>query len=402
MNRTMKQLFLLVLILLFAVACSVEISSDSPTATRPAATNTAPAAEEDTATAMPTEETEEPATDEATDEEPDEPAATTEPAAEETEEAAAPAGTPPPWASLGLSGEIVFIAFDNEQRQNIHKLDLETGKLQTLFESPENTLVTDVAASPDGSQIVFAYAPPLPEGEIQFGFTDLYIMPSDGSAEPEVLVARGDDTETFFNLSWPLDDYIYYSHFVPTTGSLGERIFASRIERMNLADGTAEPLVENASWPRLSRDGTQLAYVLDETLDMILAEPDGSNPEVIIEGTDFPAVDAPLFSLDHEWLFFSAIEPEQNSLSWLDRLMGVRPAYAHNVPSDWWRLNMGSGEMERLTNLYEIGMYGDVSEDGRRVAFITSSGIQVMNLDGSGVFRLLSIPATGTLNWIWE
>src|SRR5690606_14629374 len=158
MNRTMKQLFLLVLIRLFAVACSVEISSDSPTATRPAATNTAPAAEEDTATAMPTEETEEPATDAATDEEPDEPAATTEPAAEETEEAAAPAGTPPPWASLGLSGEIVFIAFDNEQRQNIHKLDLETGKLQTLFESPENTLVTDVAASPDGSQIVFAYA----------------------------------------------------------------------------------------------------------------------------------------------------------------------------------------------------------------------------------------------------
>lgn len=394
MNRTLKQLVLLVLILLFAVACSVEISSESPTATRPAATNTAPAPEEeeDTETAVPTastDETDEPATDE-------------EPAGEETEEAPAPAGTPPAWASLGLSGELVFIAFNNEQRQNIHKLDLETGELQTLFESPEGTLVTDVAVSPDGSQIVFAYAPPVPEGEIQFGFTDLYIMPTDGSAEPEVLVARSDDTETFFNLSWPLDDYIYYAHFVPTIGSLGERIFASRIERLNMADGTAEPLVENASWPRLSRDGTRMAYVLDQTQDMIIADPDGSNPEVIIEGGEFPAVDAPLFSLDHEWFFFSAIEPEQNSLSWLDRLMGVRPAYAHNVPSDWWRMNMNTGEMERLTNLYEIGMYGDVSEDGRRVAFITSSGLQVMNLDGSGVFRLLSIPATGTLNWIWE
>ncbi len=272
--------------------------------------------------------------------------------------------------------------------------------MQSLFEAPEGTLLTDVAASPDGAQLVLAYAPPVPEGEVQFGFTDLYVMPADGSAEPEPVLERVDDTETFFNLSWPLDDYFYYAHYSPTTGDLGEIIYLSRVERYQISTGKSEVLAAVGTWPRLSRDGARLAYVND-TNDMLIADPDGSNASILIPGTIFPAVDAPLFSLDNSCLFFSAIEPVQ-SLSWFDRLLGVRIAEAHNVPSDWWCQPMDGGEAQRLTNLFEVGLYGDLSEDGEHIAFLTTSGIQVMNPDGSGVFRLLEIPATGTLNWIWE
>jgi hypothetical protein len=53
-----------------------------------------------------------------------------------------------------------------------------------------------------------------------------------------------------------------------------------------------------------------------------------------------------------------------------------------------------------LTNIFEMGMYGDFGPDGEVIAFITSSGVQVMNPDGTGVFRLKNIAATGTLNWV--
>jgi hypothetical protein len=81
--------------------------------------------------------------------------------------------------------------------------------------------------------------------------------------------------------------------------------------------------------------------------------------------------------------------------------MGVKIASAHNGPSDWWRMPAdGSGTPERLTNIYEIGMYGDFGPDERYIAFITASGVQIMNPDGTGVFRLKSIAATGTMNWV--
>jgi hypothetical protein len=55
---------------------------------------------------------------------------------------------------------------------------------------------------------------------------------------------------------------------------------------------------------------------------------------------------------------------------------------------------------EQLTNIFEMGMYGDFGPDGEVIAFITSYGVQVMNPDGTGVFRLKNIAATGTLNWV--
>ena len=402
--RSKRIVILVVALLLLAAACSVEISSDPPAATSaaPAATATTATEEADeaateapAATSPPEVDAAEPEVSSGTD---GEEAATAEPApAVETEE---PEGEPPPWAALGLTGELVFIAFDSDREQNIYKLDLVTGELLSLFEAPEGTLLTDVAASPDGNQIVFAFAPPVPEGEVQFGFTDLYTMPADGSADAVPVLERTDSTETFFNLSWPLEDMIYYAHFAPTTGELGETVYLSQVERMRISDGATELLAETASWPRVSRDGSRLAYVNDIN-DLIIADPDGSNASVFIEGESYPAIDAPFFSLENEWLYFSAIDPAEASLSWLDRLLGVRVASAHNVPSDWWRQPLAGDGAERLTNIFETGMYGDISEDDAHIAFITSNGVQVMNPDGSGVFRLLEISATGTLNWIW-
>lgn len=347
-------------------ACSIEVSEQSPPA------NTLPPAKADQSDS---------------------------PAANETAAGEAPLGEE--------SGLLYFVGIDQE-KQKLLTLDVATGEETVLFEPPENAWLSEVGVSPDGEQLVLAYAPPPPEGEVQFGFTDLYLMPADGSQEPAPLLLRSDPSEAYFNVTWPAEEFIYFSHVAPTTDDLGTVIYSSQIERLSYPGGEAELLVRAASWPRLAYDGTQLAYVNNE-LELIVAEPDGSNPTVVLSPDVFEAVDAPLFSRDGDYLYFSAVgtpggataaSPANLLASLWDQLLGVRVASAHGVPSDWWRMPAGGGEPERLTDLEAIGLYADFSLDGRDMAFISSDGVFLMRPDGSDVRQLREIVAIGTIDWV--
>lgn len=299
-----------------------------------------------------------------------------------------------------LSGTLYYIGFNN-QRQDLLRLDLETGEEMTLFDPPENAWLSELAVSPDGSQILMAYGPPPREGEIQFGFTDLFLMPADGSSAPTPLLQREDPSETYFNISWPVDDTVYYAHFAPSVDDMGAITYSSQVERLHLPNGQTEVLATGAAWPRLSKDGTMLAYVTDEN-EFLLAGADGSNPRPILDQERFSAVDAPLFSPDNSLICFSAVLPATASLpSIWDRLMGVGLAKAHSVPSDWWCMPVdGSGEPQRLTNLNAIGLYGDFDEGGQHLAFISADGVHIMRSDGSDLTQLRNIATTGTIDWV--
>lgn len=299
-----------------------------------------------------------------------------------------------------LSGALYYIGFVN-QRQDLLRLDLETGEQTTLFDPPEDAWLSELAVSPDGSQILLAYGPPPGEGEIQFGFTDLFLMPADGSSAPTPLLQREDPSESYFNVSWPVDDIIYYAHFAPSVDDLGAITYSSQVERHHLVNGQTEVLAPGAAWPRLSRDDTMLAYVTEEN-DFLLAGADGSSPRPILDPERFSAVDAPLFSPDNSLICFSAVSPSTASLpSFWDRLVGVDVAQAHSVPSDWWCMPVdGSGEPQRLTNLDAIGLYGDFDEGGQHLAFISAAGVYVMGPDGSDLTQLQEIPTTGTIDWV--
>lgn len=307
----------------------------------------------------------------------------------------------------GLEGLLYFVGIDQEQ-QKLLTLNVATGEETVLFEPPENAWLSEVAVSPDGSQLVLAYAPPPPEGEVQFGFTDLYLMPADTSGEPVPLLLRADPSEAYFNVTWPAEETIYFSHVAPTTDDLGTVIYSSQIERLRYPEGETELLVPAASWPRLSYDGTRLAYVNNE-LELIVAEPDGSNPKIALRSDVFEAVDAPLFSRDGEFLTFSAVgrasgatagTPAETLSSLWDRLLGVRVAAAHGVPSDWWRMPAAGGEPKRLTDIEAIGLYGDFGLDGGRLAFISSEGVYLMRPDGGDVRQIREITAIGTIDWV--
>jgi hypothetical protein len=75
---------------------------------------------------------------------------------------------------------------------------------------------------------------------------------------------------------------------------------------------------------------------------------------------------------------------------WLDRLLGVQIASAHSVPSDWWRVIIETGEIDRLTQMGDMNLMGDFSPDGKHIAFSGLTGLWVMNGDGSGLVRMMA------------
>ena len=298
-----------------------------------------------------------------------------------------------------LDGRLYYIGFIN-QRQHLLTLDLASGEETSLLAVPQDAWLSEVAASPDGDRLLLAYAPSPERSQVQFGFTALYVMPAGGSAEPELLVPQEDPSETFFNISWPLDDVIYYAHFAPTIDDAGAVLYASRIERARLPGAEVEMLLEDAAWPRLSNDGNRLVYVT-EAGQLMIAAADGTSPELLLDATAFSAVDAPLFSPDGNQIYFSAVDLGSSaSLSPLDRLLGVKVAQAHSVPSDWWRLPVEAGSLpEQLTTIDKVGLYGDFDAGGRHLFFVAADGVYVMGPAGEELTQLMTIPTTATIDW---
>lgn len=300
----------------------------------------------------------------------------------------------------GWAGKLYYLALVGEQQQLL-TLDLASGEEEIVFAVPELGWLSGAAVSPDGQQIVLAYSAPPTAGQVQFGFTDLYLMPADGSEAPTPLILKEDPSEAFFNVSWPLADTIYYAHVFPGADETGLVTYSSQIERISTDGTNREVLGLGGAWPRLAEDGTTLAYINDQ-LELIIAEADGTKAEVILESDAFEAIDAPLFVPKTEQICFSAVNPlPPSALTIWDRLAGVSVVMAHSVPSDWWCMSLdSSGEMSRLTNLNAIGLYGDFNEDGTHMAFITTDGLYIMRTDGSSLEKIKDASPFGTLDWV--
>jgi len=295
---------------------------------------------------------------------------------------ATPWAVPVSWANIHLTGRLIFTA----GTQGIGQLDLASGKMTQLFLPPDqnNAWVLSQSVSPDDRQIVMAYAPPPAAGQIQFGYTDLYLIPLDGSGAPQAAIAHTNLKESYSNAVWSPDGkYIYYSHSTTTVDKNGQVSgFKNAIERLAYPGGQPERMMDNAIWPRLSPDGSKLVYVgvtPAAANQLYVARPDGKNPVRLALPRAFLAVDAPVFSPDNQTIVFSAITADDSlGLSWLDRLLGVRLASADGSPADWWRIPVTGGQPERLTDISDTSLYGVFSPDGQYFAYICGSGLYVM------------------------
>ncbi len=299
-----------------------------------------------------------------------------------------------------LQGRIVFVEID-EKDQFVTEYELGTGRTRRLFTAPENAWIAQTAVSPKDSQIVMSYAPEPPPGQVQFGYTGLFTL-GEGN-EPQEFLPRNMAAEVFYNPVWsPAGDVLYYSHVIPDADN--SFAYTNQLERLIIETGEIENVAADGIWPRVSPDGTQLTYVTINpgTLAnaLYIADVNGENAVLLVPEDRFQVMDVPMFSPDGRWIYFSASEQTSASLTWWEYLLGIQVAAAHNIPSDWWRIPVLGGEMERLTSRDEVGLYGEMSADGEFVIFVSTSGLYRMNADGTNIIRLLETTAVPSLSWV--
>lgn len=307
-----------------------------------------------------------------------------------------------------LMGRLIFA----DDLDGIQQYDFATGLVTTLYQPPEKGLTRTLSVSPDGSLIVVAYAPPPPEDDaLQFGFTNLYVMPTDASSDPVPLLQGEFGKELFFLPSWSPDGvYLYYSHIVPDPNNEGAS--QHQMERIVYPDGEPEVLATGAFSARLSADGSQMVYVKYDPNrlhdELMIANPDGSDSRPLLSNNLFSAIDAPQFSPDGDFVYFSAVTSDENlngydpppPINVLAWLTGAQVVKAHSVPSDIWRVPAEGGRAVQVTFLYGINLWPEFSPDGTRMALLSTAGVYLLNPDGSNVTTLLTDGASGTMAWI--
>ncbi len=308
---------------------------------------------------------------------------------------------PMTWAGHGLSGHLLLIQYQDYGDQLIN-LDLQTGKYQLVYQAPDKSKLTGASLSPDGKQYLLTYS--APNGQIQLGNTDLYLLPAGSTEQPKLLLGRKANEESYFDASWYQDGKrIIYAHFFQQ-GTSSAPIYRYVIESIDL-NGTVGMLIDNAYWPVLSPDGSKIAYVYSDpklnSNDLYVADADGKNPKAISTPGVTPPVDAHLFSRDGKTIYFSMVDQQTQPVSsWWDGLFGIETVSAHNVPSDWYKAPVEGGKIEKVTDVKDTGMFGDLSPDGTRLIFISANGLFAVKTDGSDLVKLSDGTFDGTVQWL--
>ncbi len=296
------------------------------------------------------------------------------------------AGTDPAAASSGRG-----LLLPRDQRLLLR--DMADGKETVLKRSGADTFFTYPRWSPDGKRIAYALDVPfLGQPNQQWG-SDIIVAASDGSAEQIVLKrpAAGLKVE---GLEWAADGASLFAGILDTNIKDGRLISQTlRLERVEIATGQRQTVVEDATYPAASRDGTRLAFVTygdtGKEGGLWVANTDGSNRKLIVPSTGrFVAVAYPRFSPDGKSIAFSAVtlaaggsQNETKPAAWRWPWQ-PRVASAHGLPQDVWTVPVDGGEPRRVTSFLEDEPYPTWSPDGSQLAIVATGGLYTVVVAG--------------------
>lgn len=310
----------------------------------------------------------------------------------------APSGAPPAgaagsamsrWATPSATDARVVIA--REQRLLLRDA---RGVEQPLVRSAAGAYPSFPAWSPDGARIAYV-------NTVQFSGQpnadwggDIYVMAA-GGGETKLIWKHDQPGAQIQGMTWLPDGsglLIGYQLTLITNGRYEGQV--QRIERLDLSSGQRVPVVENGSLPSLSRDGRLMAYMQIDSAGiggLFVSGPDGSGARRVVElGPKLLAILAPRISPDGTAVAFSAVEAkatgdprdQHGSLRSALRALLPRPAAAHGLPMDIWKVTLGDGALTRLTHYNEDEPYSAWSSDGTLLTVIATGGLYEVGANG--------------------
>ncbi|MCY3718101.1 MAG: hypothetical protein OXG07_00920 [Anaerolineaceae bacterium] len=298
-------------------------------------------------------------------------------------------------AELNVGGQLFYTqGFDGLWRH-----DLRSGLSEQWWLPAEGSLVSDVAASPDGSQLALAWAPPAEAG-FQSGSTDLWLMTLPlGERRP--LVTRSDILESWRDPWWSPDgDWLLVTHQRVQREQGGElQAIRLDVERLQL-DGARHLLLTNAEQAALSSDGAQMVYLRPDpdngSQGLVLARSDGGQARELVNSATFRALASPRFAPGDQAIVFSASGERQGGAR-LDS-NSVDAVTAHGDPWNVWQVDLVTGDLSRLTASVLDGPALAWSPDGSGLLGVLAAEGLFLLTPGK-MWRLAAVATEGKLTW---
>lgn len=256
--------------------------------------------------------------------------------------------TPETVEQITPTGFIYYIDKPVEQNHRIMRVDASRSpdSAEVVFTAGELAQIQEIDVFADGSKLIFSQIPSPSVNTGIFDRTTLSILDlTQPNPEPE-LILGGEVPNEFYNMPAVSPDgrYVFYTRLGPDReGLTGTGTFYG-IERYDFETGEKLAVVPNSIWPQVSPDGTKLSFIIldvpTQQRGIGIVNIDASDPKLLIDIGRYFDIDSPIFSQDGQSLYMSIVE-EQPQASLIERLLGIKVAYAHtehNIPSTWWEL----------------------------------------------------------------
>ncbi|HYF66034.1 MAG TPA: hypothetical protein VD886_24605 [Herpetosiphonaceae bacterium] len=257
--------------------------------------------------------------------------------------AASSTPTAGPAAAGGGSG-----AFILGQKDDLWRFDAASKQTVRLTNFAPAAAASQPALSPDGSQVVYSYRPPLPTPSPDQPFvvprTSLQLMPvGGGSGAPLHGPLEGFDSLN--QAAWSPDGATIYAHY-ETLRFNADGVFTGSgndVVTLKPGDQTITPLIKDAMFPAPSPDGTRLAFVrtVDNAPLLMLYDLKAKTEELLLQDANFSALEAPTWSADGSQIYL-AVSPitlgqaPSGPLGWLR----AGSASAHGLGWRVWRVDV--------------------------------------------------------------
>lgn len=249
---------------------------------------------------------------------------------------------------------------------------------------PESGFIYDIAVSPDTRRVALAIhgEPRQTETGYDFGI-DLYVTQDDGSLKP--LAVHEHTGEVMTRPVWLPDGEALLFSALGRNERGGADI---RIERVQIATGERNRLIENAMEPALAPDGRTLAYVkFDEHTGferLMLHDLETGESSPLLAGQLMYNVANLAWSPDGERIAFAAADPPVVTAA----AFGAAGGLLHPELRDIWLINADGSGLTRLLELADSTLSLAWAGDSRHLYAVGDTGFWRVDT-GDGRFQRL-------------